>query len=146
MASRSANGMRFSLPAYLQRVELRRILARFDLAAVGAGLLAGRSDARLQVLGQIAECLAGERQRPDGDRVLRHREVRGDLVKLHLLHARSLVLARGDDAVLDGVVDLVVGDDGRRHARRRERRAPDRRALHADRKSLQLFEVPDRPC
>ena len=42
--------------------------------------------------------------------------LRRHLVELHLLDARRLVLARRDHAVLDRVVDLVVGDHGRRHA------------------------------
>ena len=57
--------------------------------------------------------------------------MRRDLVELHLLDARGLVLARGDHAVLDRVVDLVVGDHGRRHAGGLEGAAPDRRALRA---------------
>ena len=59
-------------------------------------------------------------------------EVRRDFVELHLLDARGLVLAGGDHAVLDRVVDLVVGNHGRRHARGLEGAAPDRRALDAD--------------
>ena len=73
--------------------------------------------------------------------MLGHGEVRRDLVELHLLDAGRLVLAGADDVVLDRVVDLVVGDHGRRHADRREGRAPDRRALHADLQALDLLEA-----
>jgi hypothetical protein len=45
-----------------------------------------------------------------------------------------------DDVVLDRVVDLVVGDDGRRHAGCLERPRPDRRALHTHFETLDLFE------
>ena len=61
-----------------------------------------------------------------------------DLEEAHLLDARGLVLAGLDDVVLDGVVDLVVGDDLRRHADRLEGAAPDRRALHAHAQAAQL--------
>ena len=71
-------------------------------------------------------------------------EVRGDLEELHLLDARRLVLACVDHAVLDRVVDLVIGDHGRRHAGCREGAAPDRRALDADLEALQLVHVADR--
>ena len=73
--------------------------------------------------------------------MLGHGEVRRDLVELHLLDAGRLVLAGADDVVLDRVVDLVVGDHGRRHADRREGRAPDRRALHADLQALDLLQA-----
>ena len=73
--------------------------------------------------------------------MLGHREMRRDLVELHRLDARRLVLARRDHVVLDRVVDFVVGDDGRRHAGGLERAAPDRRALHAHLQRLDLGEV-----
>src|SRR5581483_6670479 len=132
------------LPRFFERLELLFVLARLDLPAIGARFLARTQHCRLQSLIERAEGLAGEAERPDGDRVLRHGEIRPDLVELHLLDAGSLVLARLDDAVLDGVVDLVVGDDGRRHAGGGERTAPDRRALHADLETFQVRHGVDR--
>ena len=115
------------------------------MSAISAGFLAGLDDGRLQLGRKLLEGLARETDRPDRDRVLRHREIGTDLVELHLLDAGSLVLARRDDAVLDGVVDLVVGDYGRRHADGREGAAPDRRPLHADLQPLHLGQVANRP-
>ena len=70
--------------------------------------------------------------------MLGHGEIGRHLVELHGLHARRLVLAGADDVILDGVVDLVVGDDRRRHADRGKRLGPDRRALHAHLETLDL--------
>ena len=67
--------------------------------------------------------------------------LRRHLVEAHLLDAGRLVLAGIDDVVLDGVVDLVVGDDGRRHADGGEGARPDRRALHADLQAAQVGQV-----
>src|SRR5205085_6348394 len=137
-------GYALQLARLLEGHELLLVLAGFDLAAIGARFLAGAQHRRLQVFVQGTEGLAGEAQRPDGDRMLGNGEVRSDLVELHLLDTRRLVLARLDDAVLDGVVDLVVGDDRGRHADRRERAAPDGRALHADLQAFQVRHVVDR--
>ena len=73
--------------------------------------------------------------------MLGHGEIGRHLVELHGLHACRLVLAGTDDIVLDGVVDLAVGNDRRRHAGGRERARPDRRALHAH---LEPFDVGQR--
>ena len=70
--------------------------------------------------------------------------LRADLEEAHLLDARGLVLAGLDDVVLDRVVDLVVGDDGRRHAGGGEGPAPDGCPLDADAQALQLLEVAHR--
>src|SRR5262249_8054580 len=104
------------LASLLQRVELGAVFGGLDLSAISAGFLAGLDDGRLQLGRKLLEGLARETDRPDRDRVLRHREIGADLVELHLLDAGGLVLARRDDAVLDGVVDFVVRDHGRRHA------------------------------
>ena len=77
--------------------------------------------------------------------MLGQRQLRSHFVELHLLDAGRLVLGRLDDAGLDGVVDLVIGDHGRRRAQRIEDAGPDRGALHADRQALHLFHVGDRP-
>src|SRR5262245_16641814 len=119
------------LAGLLQRVELGAVFRGLDLSAISAGFLAGLDDGRLQLGRKLLEGLAREADRPDRNRMLRHREIGTDLVELHLLDAGSLVLTRRNDAVLDGVVDLVVGDHGRRHADGREGAAPDRRPLHA---------------
>src|SRR5262245_2771489 len=137
-------GDALELAGLFQGVELGAVLRGLDLPAVGAGFLAGLDDRGLQVGRQLLEGLAGEADRPDGDRVLGHREIGADLEEFHLLDAGSLVLARGDDAVLNRVVDLVVGDHGRGHPDRREGAAPDRRALDADLQPLHLGEVAHR--
>src|SRR5919197_1455224 len=76
-------------------------------AFIGAGFLAGLEHRLLQVRRQLLERLAGEADRPDGDGVLGHREVRAHHVELHRLDAGRLVLAGADHPVLDRVVDLV---------------------------------------
>ena len=73
--------------------------------------------------------------------MLRHVEVRADFVELHGFDARGLVLARLDHAVLDRVVDLVVGDHRRRHAGGAEGLAPDRGSLHTDLETPELRHV-----
>src|SRR5262245_44634476 len=70
------------LAGLLERLELGRVLRRFDLPPVGSRFLARPDDGGLQVRGEPAEGLAREAQRPDGDRMLRHREVRPDFVEL----------------------------------------------------------------
>ena len=133
--------MRLSLPAFSKGVELGAVLRGLDLPAVGAGFLAGLDDRGLQLGRELLEGLTGEADRPDGDRVLGHREIGTDLEEFHLLDAGGLILAGGDDAVLNGIVYFVVGDHGRRHANRREGAAPDRRALDANLQPLRLGEV-----
>jgi hypothetical protein len=56
----------------------------------------------------------------------------------------AFVLAAVDDAVLDGVVDLVVGDHGGRHADGLEGAAPDRRALHPHLEPAQVGQGAER--
>src|SRR5262249_61047614 len=92
------------LAGLLQRIKLGAVLRGLDLSAMAAGLLAGSDDGGLQLGREFLEGFSGEADRPDRDRVLGHREIGADLRELHLLDARRLVLARRNDAVLDGVV------------------------------------------
>ena len=71
-------------------------------------------------------------------------EVRRDFVELHRLDAGGLVFAGRDHAVLDGIVDFVIGDDGRAHADGRERLRPDRRALHPHLEALEIGQILER--
>src|SRR5438552_1247426 len=137
-------GDALQLAGLFQRYQFRRVFGGLDLAPIGARLLARAQDRRAQVGRQAAECLPGKADRPDRDRVLGHGEVGADFVELHRLNARRLVLARRDDAVLDGVVHLVVRDHRGRHADRGEGAAPDRSALHAHLEVLHLGEVAHR--
>src|SRR5258706_11716509 len=132
------------LAGLLQRLQLGRVFGGLDLAAIGARLLARAQDRRLYVGRQAAESLPGKADRPDRDGVLGDGEVGADLVELHRLHTGGFVLARRDDAVLDGVVHLVVRDYRGRHADRGESAAPDRRALHAHLEVLHLGQVAHR--
>src|SRR5262249_20899183 len=128
-----------------ERVELGAVFRGLDLPAVAAGLFTRLDDGGLQIGREFLKGLAREADRPDRNRVLGHREIGADLVDFHLLYARGLVLARRDDAIVDGVVDLVIADPGWRHPGRREGAAPDRRALHAHFEPLHLGEVANRP-
>ena len=144
MASRSSNGTRLSLPAFSSASSLVTSSLDSSCAAVIAGFLAGLDDRVLQLLGQRFQRLHREADRPDRDRVLGQVEVRRDFVELHRLDAGRLVFAGRDHAVLDGVVDFVIGDDGRAHADGRERLRPDRRALHAHLEALEIGQVLER--
>src|SRR6266446_2237173 len=77
--------------------------------------------------------------------MLRQIEVRRDFIELHRLDPGRLVFAGRDHAILDGVVDLVVGDDRRTHAGGCKRPRPDRSALHAHLEALDIGQVPERP-
>ena len=76
--------------------------------------------------------------------MLRQIEVRRDFVELHRLDTGRLVFAGRDHAVLDGVVDFIVGDHGRAHADGGKRLRPDRSALHANLETLEIGEVLER--
>src|SRR5207244_4776924 len=91
------------LAGLLQRIELDDFLARFQLTAVVAGLLAGLHDRVLQVLRQGLQRFHREANRPDRYRVLRQIEVRRDFVELLRLDTGRLVFAGRYHAVLDGV-------------------------------------------
>ena len=73
--------------------------------------------------------------------MLRHVEVGADFVEFHRLDPRRFILAGGDHAVLDGVVDLVVRDHRGRHAGGGKGLAPYRRALDADFQALHFSEI-----
>ena len=60
-----------------------------------------------------------------------HDQVWRHFKKAHRLHARGLILTGFDHVVLNAVIDFIIGNDGRRHARRLEGARPDRRALYA---------------
>ena len=91
--------------------------------------------------GSLRKRLAGEAYGPDGDRVLRQRDVRPDFVELHRIQSRGLVLRALDHAGLDRVVDLVVGDHRRLGADRSEHLGLDRRAHDAHREAAKLRHV-----
>jgi len=63
-------GDALELAGLFQGVELGAVLRGLDLPAVGAGFLAGLDDRGLQLGRKLLEGLAGEADRPDGDRVL----------------------------------------------------------------------------
>ena len=71
----------------------------------------------------------------------RHQDAGRDLVELHRLDPCSLVFASLNHTILDRVVNLVVGDDGRCHANRGEGATPDGGALHPNLEIFQLGEV-----
>ena len=74
----------------------------------------------------------------------RERQVRGHLVELEVLNARGLVFKPCDDAGLDGVVNLVIGNRRRGRCQRLEDLRLDRRAHDPHLVSLQIIKGHDR--
>ena len=67
-----------------------------------------------------------------------HQDARGHFVKLHGLNTCCFIFSGIDHTVLNGVIDLVVSNDGGRHAHSGEGAAPDGCALNA---YFQIFEI-----
>ena len=74
-----------------------------------------------------------------------HDQVRRHFKEAHRLHARSLILTGFDHVILNAVIDFIISNDRRRHARRLEGARPDRRALHAHFQPAQLSHIRDAP-
>src|SRR5690606_22889283 len=83
--------MKASFSFSFELLQNRRILARFELAAEGAGLATCAEDRGLQVGREPTEGLGAEAERAHGDGMLRLADLRADLVELHLPDARGLV-------------------------------------------------------
>src|SRR5712691_10700275 len=81
------------LPFGLQLLEDLVVFSALPLSAPCRAVQPGLENGVLEVLWQLAEGLATEAERPDGDGVLGERDVAGHLVPPHLGPAGGLVLA-----------------------------------------------------
>src|SRR6266550_3530123 len=111
MASRSSNGTRFSLPAFSNASSLVTSSLDSSCRPKSPASLPAFIIASCKSLGNVLSVFT-EKQ-------------------IGRIDAGRLVFTGRDHAVLDGIVDLVIGNDCRRHAGGGKRLRPDRGALHA---------------
>ena len=68
--------------------------------------------------GSFFRVLTEKQSGTNGDGVAGHQDAWCNFIELHGLNASGFVFTRIDHTVLNGVIDLVVGNDGRCHADR----------------------------